>query len=79
MDLPGIAFNVQSTLDYLPNRNQAGGMLAPSRAANANIALLGNYMASAFAMASANHGSVTTLAEVAQPNDQSVLSNPHHA
>ena len=46
---------------------------------NANIALLGNYMASIFAMASDNHGGATTVAEIAQPHDQSVLSNPHHA
>ena len=77
-DPPGMAFNVQSMLDHLPDRNQPGVMVAPSEGSHVNIALLGNYMSSAFAMASANHGGVTTLAEVAQSNDQSVLSNPHH-
>ena len=80
MDLPGIAFNAQSTLGYLPNSNQAGGIPSVAEGIdNANIALLGNYMASMFAVASDNHGAITTLAEVAQHNDQSVLSNPHHA
>ena len=41
--------------------------------------LLGNYMASIFAMGSVNHGGTTTVAEIVQPNDHSVLSNPHHA
>ena len=80
MDLPGIAFNVQSTLGYLPNSNQAGAIPSLAEGSDsANIALLGNYMASIFATASDNHGSITTVAEVAQPNDQSVLSSPHHA
>ena len=80
MDLPGIAFNVQSTLGYLPNSNQ--GVAIPSLAEgsdNANIALMGNYMASIFATASDNHGTITTVAEAARPTDQSVLSSPHHA
>ena len=79
MDLPGIAFNAQSTLGYLANSNQAGAI--PSIAEgihNANIALLGNYMASMFAVPS-DHGAITTLAEAAPHNDQSVLSSPHHA
>ena len=80
MDLPGIAFNAQSTLGDLPNSNQAGGIPSVAEGiGNANIALLGNYMASMFAVASDNHGAITTLAEVAQHNDQSLLSNPHHA
>ena len=53
-------------LGYLPDRNQAGCMsVLPDGIDNANIALLGNYMASMFAMASDTHGGVTTLAEVA--------------
>ena len=80
MDLPSIAFNAQSTLGYLPNSNQAGGIPSVAeRIGNANIALLGNYMASMFGVASDNHGAITTLAEVAQHNDQSLLSSPHHA
>ena len=78
-DLPGIAFNVQSTLGYLPNSNQAAIPSLAEGIHNANIALLGNYMASSFAVASHNHGTATTLAEVAHSTDQSVLSSPHHA
>ena len=79
MDLPGIAFNVQSTLGYLPNSNHTGGIpFLAEGIHNANIALLGNYMASTFG-ASDNHGGATMGAEVGQPHDHSVLSNPHHA
>ena len=79
MDLPGMAFNVQATLGYLPNGNHTGGIPSPPEAIhNPNIALLGNYMASIFAMTGNNDG-MMRVAEVAQPNDQSALSNPHHA
>ena len=44
----------------------------------ANIALLGNYIASSFAMASNNHGG-TVVADASIPNDQPLLSNPRHA
>ena len=55
-DLPGIAFNVQSTLGYLPNSNQAGAIPSlPEAIQSANIALLGSYMASIFATASDHH------------------------
>ena len=87
MDLPGIAFNVQSTLGYLPNSNQAGGILSLADGIHsANIALLGNYMASIFAMASDNHGGATTVAEVAAAQrsigaeqSSSCMNNRHSA
>ena len=79
-DPPGLAFNAQSTLGYLPDGNRTAGTLSLADGIHsANIGLLGNYMASIFAMASVNHGGTTTAAEVGQPNDHSVLSNPHHA
>ena len=31
MDLPGMAFNVQATLGYLPNGNHTGGIRPPRR------------------------------------------------
>ena len=63
MDLPGIAFNVQSTLGYLANSNQAGAIPSIAEGVhNANVGLLGNYMASMFAVPS-DHGAITTLAE----------------
>ena len=45
---------------------------------NANIALLGEYMASTFAGVG-NHGAATAVAEMAQANDHTVLGNPGHA
>ena len=48
-DLPRIAFDVESMLGNLPDRNQAGGKSLPDAVDEAKIALLGNYMASMFA------------------------------
>ena len=80
IDLPGIAFDAQTTLDYLPNGNQTGGRLTVVDGIhNVSIALLGSYMASSFAMTSDNHGGAMLVAETAHPDDQSLLSNPHHA
>ena len=46
---------------------------------SASIAVMGNYMASSFALAADGHGSTVVIAETAQSNNQSLLSNPHHA
>ena len=79
IDLPDIAFDAQTTLGYLSDSNWAGGTLSVADGTHsANIALLGNYMASSFAMASDGHGGTLVAAEASQP-DQSLLSNPHHA
>ena len=79
IDLPEIAFGAQTTLGYLSDSNWAGGTMSVADGThNANIALLGNYMASSFATASDGHGGTMVAAEAAQP-DQSLLSNPHHA
>ena len=78
IDLPGIAFDAQTTLGYLANNNPVGGMLSLADGTHsANIALLGNYMASSFAAASDNHGGTMVVAETPQAGDQSLLSNPH--
>ena len=80
IDLPGIAFDAQTTLGYLPDSNQTRGTLSIADGIHgANIALLGNYMASSFAMAGDNHGGTMVLAEAAQPSDHSLLSSPQHA
>ena len=80
IDLPEIAFDAQTTLGYSPNSNLTGGTLSVAEGAHGvNIALLGSYMASSFAMASDSHGGTMLLAEAAMPNTQSLLSNPHHA
>ena len=79
IDLPEIAFGAQTTLGYLSDSHWTGGKISVADGMqNANIALLGNHMASSFAMASDGHGGTMVAAEAAQP-DQSLLSNPHHA
>jgi len=77
-DLPRIAFDVESMLGNLPDRNQAGGKSLPDAVDEAKIALLGNYMASMFAT-NGSHTGITSVAEVPHPNDHSVLSSPSHA
>jgi hypothetical protein len=78
--LPDIAFNVQSTLGHLPDSNQPGAIQPLAQGIqSASTALLGNYMASFFAAASDYHGSASSAIAMTQPNDQSMLSNPHHA
>jgi hypothetical protein len=78
IDLSGIAFDAQTTLGYLPNSNQTGGtLLLTDGTQSAKIALLGNYLASSFAVASDSHGG-TMVTEVSQAGNQSLLTNPHH-
>ena len=80
IDLPGIAFEAQTTLGYSPNGNNTGGTLSLTEGANsAKIALLGSYMASSFVMESNNQGGTMVLADVAQSAGQPVLTNPNHA
>ena len=80
IDLSGIAFDAQTTLGYAPNGGQTGGgtLSLSDGIHSANIALLGSYMASSFATASDNHGGTMVLAQAATPNDQALLSTPHH-
>jgi hypothetical protein len=79
IDLPGIAFGPSTTLGYLPNSNQAQGILSVTDGNHsANIALLGNYMASSFAVVGDNHGGSMVVAEASQSGNQSLLTNPHH-
>jgi hypothetical protein len=78
IDLPGIAFDAQTTLGYLADSNQTGGTLSLTDGAqSAKIALLGNYMASSFAVASDNHGG-TMITEALQAGNQALLTNPQH-
>ena len=79
IDLPGIAFDAQTTLGYSTNSDQTGGTLSLADGTHcANIALLGNYMASCFTAAGDGHGGTVVVAEAPQAGDQSLLSNPHH-
>jgi hypothetical protein len=78
IDLPGIAFDAQTTLGYLPDSNQPGGTLSLAGGAqSAKIALLGNYMASSFAVASDNH-SDSMVIEAWQASNQALLTHPQH-
>ncbi len=57
IDLGDIGFATGSTLGYTPNSDNSGGTLTASDGTNtANIALLGQYVASSFATASDGHG-----------------------
>ena len=79
IDLPSIAFGPQTTLGYLPNSNQTGGTLSVTDGSHgANIALLGNYIASSFATAGDGHGGTMVVAEASQNGTQSLLTNPQH-
>jgi hypothetical protein len=79
IDLPGIAFGPSTTLGYLPNGNHTQGTLSLTDGSHsANIALLGNYMASSFAVMGDNHGGSMVIAEASQSANQSLLTNPHH-
>ncbi len=79
IDLPSIAFDAQTTLGYLPNTNQAAGTLSVTDGSHsANIALLGNYIASSFAVVGDNHGGTMVVSEASQSGTQSLLTNPQH-
>jgi hypothetical protein len=79
IDLPGIAFDAQTTLGYLPDSDQTGGTLSLADGAqSAKTALLGTYMASSFAVASDHHGG-TMVTEAWQASNQSLLTHPQHA
>ncbi len=79
IDLPAIAFGAQTTLGYSQNSNGTGGTLTVTNGTqNANIALLGNYMASSFALESDSHGGTLIVAEAQQAANQPLLSTPHH-
>ena len=78
IDLAGIAFDAQTTLGYSPNSNGTGGTLSLTDGIHsAKIALLGNYIASNFAMASDSHGGTVVVVEATGSANQSLLTHPH--
>ncbi len=82
--LANFKFASDDSSAYLANSKQTGGTLSSADGAQrANIALLGNYMASSFAMASYNHGGSVGLADASELGRQWMLGNPsagmHHA
>ena len=80
IDLSNIAFGAAATLGYSPNDNNTGGTLTVTNGSQqANIALLGSYMASSFVMESDNHGGTMILADATQTANQSMITNPQHS
>ena len=78
IDLPGIEFGADTTLGYSANSKQTGGTLSVTDGVHsANIALLGNYMASSFVMEGDSHGG--TMVVASQTGTQSLLASPQHS
>jgi hypothetical protein len=76
IDLSDIAFGATTTLGYAANFSNTGGALTVSDGTHtANLALLGQYAAGNFAMASDGHGG-TMIADPAVVA-QNQLTQPH--
>ena len=76
IDLGDIAFGANTTLGYAANGANSGGLLSVSDGTHiANIALLGQYIASSFATASDGHGG--TLISDPPVSSGSGLATPH--
>ena len=73
-----IAFDTQTPLGYLPNSNQTAGTLTfADGTRSANIALLGNHMASSFAVVNDSSGGTMVVTETSQASNQSLPTKPH--
>jgi len=75
IDLMDVSFSAQTTLGFAKNGSTGGELKVSDGIHTANIALLGNYMASTFAMASDGHGG--TLITAASQTQQPMLAAPH--
>jgi hypothetical protein len=76
IDLPDLAFGSHTTLAYSENSAATGGVLTVTNGASvANIALLGNYVATSFVTAGDGHGG-TLVSEAAQNQQQPLLTHP---
>jgi hypothetical protein len=76
IDLSDISFGANTTLAYSVNSDNTGGSLTVSDGFHAqSVALLGQYMASSFVMASDGHGG--TLITDPPPSQQQLLTHPH--
>jgi hypothetical protein len=77
IDLADIGFGAHTTLGYTPNDSNSGGVLAASDGTHiAKIALLGQYAAESFAMASDGHGG-TLISDPPELIAQTQLTKPH--
>jgi hypothetical protein len=75
IDLADVSFGAQTTLGYARDGRAGGELKVSDGIHSANIALLGNYMASTFATASDGHGG--TLITEASVTQQPLLATPH--
>ena len=76
LDLADIAYVASNKPGYMPNSGNTGGTLSVTDSTHtANIALLGNYMASSFVPSSDGHGG--TLITDPPSNQQPLLTLPH--
>jgi hypothetical protein len=77
LDLADISFGAHTTLGYAPNDSNSGGVLTASDGAHvAKIALLGQYEAASFVMASDGHGG-TLITDPPELIAQTQLTKPH--
>ena len=76
IDLADVAFGAQTTLGYARSGSAAAKLTVSDGIHTANIALLGQYMASSFAAASDGHGG-TLITEVSQTAQQPLVTQPH--
>jgi hypothetical protein len=74
INLVDVGFGAQTTLGYARNGSNGGELKVSDGIHTANIALLGNYMASTFAMAADGHGG-TLITEVPHAQ-QGLLTTP---
>ncbi len=80
IDLADVSFGASTTLGYTPNNSNTGGVLAVSDGTHtANLALLGNYMASSFVIASDGHGGTLLTDPPPTSLQQPFLTQPYHA
>jgi hypothetical protein len=76
IDLTDIDFSTNTILGYMGHSTNSGGMLTVTDGVHtSNLALLGQYAASSFAMASDGHGG--TLITDPPPSQQPFVSQPH--
>ena len=78
IDLADIAFSQGTLLGYAGNAGNSAGTLSVADGTHAaNIALLGSYMASSFAMASDGHGGTLITAATQMPSSDPAVAPPH--
>jgi hypothetical protein len=75
IDLADISFGAHTTLGYTPNDSNSGGVLTASDGTH-KIALLGQYAAASFVMASNGHGG-TLMTDPPELVAQAQLTKPH--